>query len=216
MKIYLIGDSTAAKKGPEEKPMTGWGEYLATWLGMPEEQVVNLAINGRSTKSFIDEGRLDQLLKRVSKDDLVLIQFGHNDEKCDDLARFTAPFTDFQTNLQEMVASILSRQGRPILLTPIPRRAFEGQQLVDTHGDYLVSVKEVAEKIGLPLIDINATVSRKLQALGPEDSKRWFLHLAEDQAENYPQGISDDTHFSEKGARVMAQLIARNLTKKVM
>lgn len=211
MTIYLIGDSTAARKTVDEKPMTGWGEYLATSLAIPEEMVENFAINARSTKSFLDEGRLAPLLEKLSANDVVLIQFGHNDEKRDDPNRFTTPFGSFTTNLQEMIAAILSRQAKPILLTPIPRREFEGTQLLETHGDYLLAVKSLAESLALPLIDSNAMVSEKLQAMGAEEAKQWFLHLPKGQAINYPQGLADDTHFSEKGAQEIAQLIAQAL-----
>jgi lysophospholipase L1-like esterase len=133
--LYLIGDSTMADKpDPAHNPERGWGQALPEFL---DGQVVvdNRAVNGRSTKSFIAEGRWDSVRVRLRKGDYVLMQFGHNDEKSEDSTRYAAPYTAYRRNLARFIAESRAAGATPIVLSSIVRRKFnEHGVLVDTHG----------------------------------------------------------------------------------
>lgn len=206
---YIIGDSTAATKSLSEKPQSGWGEYLYLFLGVEKDQVVNLAVNGRSTKSFIDENRFNNLLQIVQPNDEVFIQFGHNDEKVKDPARYTDPFTSFSENLQMFIDRIKLKGAIPILLTPQARRNFRDGLLTDTHGDYLTAVYQVAQEQSVKLLDTNKFSMNLLKQMGVENSIALFNHLAYGESPNYPEGVGDNTHFSILGAHIFAEGIAR-------
>lgn len=213
-KIYIIGDSLAATKLETKKPETGWGEMLSSFV--PENyQVINYAINGRSTKSFIAEGRLKAIDDIIQTGDLLLIQFGHNDQKKEDPSRYTDPFSDYQENLMKMIEVAKTHHARPILITSISRRAFVFDNTLDgyTLGDYPDAMRYVAKQHHIPLIDMYQTTQALISSLGDEGSKRLFLHLEPHTHPNYPDGIKDNTHLSPEGAELFASLIALELRK---
>ena len=106
--IYLIGDSTMADKpDPEHNPERGWGQSLPAFAA-PNVSVKNHAVNGRSTKSFIDQGRWEAVRSQLKQGDYVFIQFGHNDQKTEDSARYTAPFTAYRRNIELFVQAMHS------------------------------------------------------------------------------------------------------------
>ena len=212
--IHTIGDSTMATKSEGKKPETGWGEILPQ-LFDSSVVVFNHAVNGRSTKSFISEGRWDKVLAELKKGDLLLIQFGHNDAKVQDSARYSNAGTQYRANLKRFVAEARQKGAVPILLTSIMRRNFnEKGVLVDTHQDYPEVMRAVARETNLPLVDAQLLSEQLLIAYGPEASKQLFLHLAPGEHPNYPDGVADDTHLNETGARKIAFLIANELVKK--
>src|SRR5215467_3078270 len=141
--IYLAGDSTMAQKTADKRPETGWGEYLQSQFDNAKIRIENHAQNGRSTKSFIDEGRWQTIVERLRKGDYVFIEFGHNDEKSEDPTRYAAPRTDYRNNLIRFITDVRRKQAFPVLLTPIVRRRFnEKGELLDTHGEYPTVVRE--------------------------------------------------------------------------
>ncbi|WP_239004519.1 TIM barrel protein [Paenibacillus tepidiphilus] len=210
--IYIAGDSTAAQKAADRKPETGWGEHLPKLLA-PGIAVDNRAINGRSTKSFIAEGRLDGIIRDFRSGDYLFIQFGHNDEKIEDPLRYSDPNTEYRSNLQLFIEAARSRGGFPVLLTSVSRRRFtaDGEPDPLAVGAYPQAMREVAEATGTPLLDIFAASQELYRSLGIEDSRRLLLHLAPGEHPNYPEGVTDDTHFSEDGAECIAELIAAAL-----
>ena len=211
--IHTIGDSTMATKSEGKKPETGWGEILPQ-LFDSSVVVFNHAVNGRSTKSFIAEGRWDKVLAELKKGDLLLIQFGHNDAKVLDSTRYSNAGTQYRANLKRFVAEARQKGAVPILLTSIMRRNFnEKGVLVDTHQDYPEVMRAVARETNLPLVDAQLLSEQLLIAYGAEPSKLLFLHLAPGAHPNYPDGVADDTHLNETGARKMAILIANELVK---
>ena len=145
-KIYLLGDSTCQTNGEDTYPQTGWGQILQDYV-TNEYKVINLAKNGRSTKSFIDEGLFDPCKKKLKKGDIVIIQFGHNDEK-EDVERHTDPFTSYQDNLNYFIDVALKKGATPILISSIYRRQFikEHKLVKNTHGLYPKAMKQVAQK----------------------------------------------------------------------
>lgn len=208
-RIFLAGDSTIAFKQPKAFPETGWGMPFAYFWDSTVE-VRNKAMNGRSTKTFILEGRWQNIIDEMQAGDYVMIQFGHNDESVEKKERYTPP-DSFKINLRRFVADVSGKKGNPILLTPVSRRKFKDGVAIPTHEVYSQLVKEVAEEVKVPLIDLD-TKSRELyQKTGEEASKLFFLHLQPGEHPNYPDGKNDNTHFSETGARLIAQIVLADL-----
>src|SRR5262245_20181561 len=122
--IYLAGDSTLAQKSFDRRPETGWGEYLQIQFDAAKVRIENHAQNGRSTKSFIDEGRWQAIVGKLKKGDYVFIEFGHNDEKKEDPKRYAEARTDYQNNLIKFITEVRKQSAFPVLLTPVVRRRF--------------------------------------------------------------------------------------------
>ena len=206
--LHLAGDSTMADKLTEKRPETGWGERLQQFFPEGRVRVANYAQNGRSTKTFISEGRWEALLAEVSPGDYVLIEFGHNDESKEKGERYTPP-EDYRRNLTRFVTDVKARSATPVLMTPLMRRRFDATGAVqDTHGEYPDLVRSVAAETGAPLIDMHKASARVLAEYGPEKSRQLFLQLRPGENPNYPQGIEDNTHSSPIGATLNARLVA--------
>src|SRR3954467_15585579 len=153
--VWIAGDSTAAEKLPTKRPETGWGEMLGQYFRPDEVHIANRAMNGRSTRTFISEGRWKNIVDSLSAGDYVLIQFGHNDESPDKVDRYTPP-ADFRANLLRFITDVRERKAHPVLFTPISRRKFDSTgALVDTHGEYPDIVRAVARESGVPLVDMH-------------------------------------------------------------
>lgn len=212
--LHIAGDSTAAQKYADAAPETGWGMALPFFLGRPLT-VANHAMNGRSSKSFIDEGRLAALLEEVREGDLLLIQFGHNDEKTEDPARGTDPYTTYQDHLRQYVHGARSRGARPVLLTPVERRRFADDGTAKpTHGEYPAAMRALAAEERVPLLDLQALTLARWQELGPDGTQAYFNWLEPGQSPNYPDGRQDNTHFQPRGAVEAARLVARALVAR--
>jgi len=205
--IFLAGDSTMAAKLPDKRPETGWGEMLASHFKDGAVRVENRAMNGRSTKTFISEGRWQKIIDDLRKGDFVFVQFGHNDESKDKGERYTPP-EDYKKNLIRFVEEVRAKGGSPVLLTPVMRRRFDKDgKFYDTHGEYPGIVRDVAKELKAPLIDMHRSSEVVIVKYGVEGSKKLFLQLKPGENANYPNGIEDNTHFSPLGAEEMAQLV---------
>ncbi|WP_436924458.1 rhamnogalacturonan acetylesterase [Halosimplex amylolyticum] len=203
--VYLIGDSTMAEKDPDERPETGWGTPFAERVD-ESVTVENHARNGRSTSTFLEEGRWDPVVDDLSTDDYVFVQFGHNDE-VPSKEQYTPPDA-FVANLETFVGETREHGAKPVLLTSIARRHFdEDGRLEDTHREYADLTRDVAQARDVPLIDADERSRALLRDLGPDASKSLYNHLAAGEHPNYPEGVADDTHFSERGARRIAELV---------
>ncbi|QWP75282.1 rhamnogalacturonan acetylesterase [Lysobacter sp. K5869] len=208
--VFLAGDSTLAAKRPEKRPETGWGEALAPAF-KPGVRIDNRAMNGRSTRTFVEEGRWAELLAALRPGDHVLIQFGHNDQSCEKPDRYT-PAGDFRRNLATFVHQVRERDAVAVLITPVARRRFDAQgHAQPSHGDYPALVRAVAAEERVPLIDLERRSMALFDRAGLTASRRWFLWLAPGEHANYPAGIEDNTHFSSEGARCMAAEVAAGL-----
>jgi lysophospholipase L1-like esterase len=204
--IFLAGDSTMAAKLAEKRPETGWGEMLGRHFKEGTVVVDNRAQNGRSTKTFISEGRWQAIVDALKKGDYVFIQFGHNDESKEKGERYTPP-ADYRTNLTRFVDEVRAKGANPVLFTPVMRRKFDKDgKFVDTHGEYPDIVRAVAKEKKAPLIDMHRKSESVLVRYGPEDSRKLFLQLKPGENANYPKGIEDNTHFNPAGAEEMAKL----------
>ncbi|KAF0995309.1 rhamnogalacturonan acetylesterase [Geobacillus sp. TFV-3] len=209
--IYLAGDSTVAAVPRSRTPRTGWGEMLGAWF---DDKVVvkNMAASGRSAKSFVEEGRLSRILHEMKQGDYLFIQFGHNDEKVNDPARCTEPFTSYQAYLKQYIDGARVKGATPVLITPVERRRFSADgQALNSHGLYPAAMKALGEREHVPVIDLTTKSRQRFEQLGPEQTKQLFLWLAPGEHPNYPHGIKDNTHFHERGAKEIARLIVEGI-----
>ena len=204
--VYLIGDSTIANKEVKAFPETGWGMPF-TYFFDSTVLVDNRAKNGRSTKSFIDEGLWKPVVDNLHEGDYVLIQFGHNDEGKEKVGRYTTP-DEFRINLTRYVNESRDKKAIPILITPVARRTFDASGMIkESHPIYADAVREVAKTLNVPLIDLDQKSMLLLQKFGPDNSKWLYNYTEPGEHPNYPEGHKDDTHFSELGARKMAEIV---------
>lgn len=212
--IHLIGDSTMADKPNPDYPERGWGQLFRTLVLAPA-QVENHAVNGRSSKSFIDEGRWDPVVAALRTGDWVVIQFGHNDEKSEDPKRYTDPHGTYRENLLRFVRETRSHGASPILATSVARRKWNdaGDALVPTHGEYPDVVREIARTEGVPLLEMEHRTTDLERSYGLEGSKQLHLWFAPGAVEGRPEGLHDDTHYCELGARLVAQIAAREMQR---
>lgn len=211
IKIFLAGDSTIAIKDTKVYPETGWGmPFVHFWDSTVT--VVNRAKNGRSTKTFISEGLWKSVINEAGEGDYVIIQFGHNDAAVTKPERYTTPDT-FKMNLTRFIKEAREKKATPILFTPVSRRKFDKEgKAVETHDIYAALVKEVAAQEKADLVDLDELSKALYQQFGPELSKLLFLQLKPGEHSNYPEGRDDNTHFNEFGARLVAQLVLKELT----
>ena len=208
--VYMIGDSTMANKQPDKFPETGWGMPFSKMFD-DNISVDNRSMNGRSTKSFINEKRWQPIVDALKEGDYVLIQFGHNDEKIDKPTVGTS-IEEFKTNLIKFIVETRSVKAFPILLTPVNRWKFDSLgRFQDTHGTYPDAVREVAKTYNVPLIDMYNKSKALMDKIGPEASHKWFNQLEKGENLNYPNGIKDNTHFNPIGAKQMADLAVDGL-----
>ena len=204
--VFIAGDSTAANKAENKRPEMGWGEQLQKRFDEKRVRIDNHAANGRSTRTFISEGRWQALIDKVKEGDYVLIQFGHNDQSKDKGERYTPP-DDFRHNLERFVAEVRAKKATPVLLTPVMRRRFDKDgKFYDTHGEYPDLTRRVAAEQKVSLIDMHRASEKVLVKYGPEESRKLFLQLKAGENPNYPNGVEDNTHFSPQGADIMAAL----------
>lgn len=210
--LYTIGDSTMAnKKDPDRNPEHGWAQVLQSFFNN-DIIVVNKAVNGRSTKSFINEKRWDSIYKKLKKGDYVFIEFGHNDEKIEDSTRYTNPHTTYRYNLIRFVKESREKGAIPVLLTSIARRNFnEKGVLVPTHGDYPLETRLTAQEYKVPFIDLEYYTELLEQSYGPEKSKKLHIHFKAGENPYYDKDKADDTHLSLEGAKAIAQIVINSI-----
>jgi lysophospholipase L1-like esterase len=203
--IFMIGDSTMADKDPKAEPERGWGQMLQSFFN-DAVKVSNHAVNGRSSKSFMDEGRWQVVLDSLQSGDYVIIQFGHNDQK-PDLARHTDPHSTYKSNLEKYINETRAKGAFPVLCTSIVRRKFDEKGiLADTHGEYPDAVRQAAKELKVPLLDLQLKTKILVSKLGPEKSKSLYLHTAPGAYPNRPDGVQDDTHLNPEGATAVARM----------
>jgi lysophospholipase L1-like esterase len=212
IKIFLAGDSTCAIKEVKAFPETGWGmPFVNFWDSTVT--VVNRAKNGRSTKTFISEGLWKSIMDEAKEGDYVIIQFGHNDESVEKKERYATPDT-FKMNLIRFITETREKKATPILFTPVSRRKFDKEgNAVETHKEYSALTKEVAKMQNVLFVDLDELSRALYQQFGEEKSKLLFLQLEPGEHPNYPDGKVDNTHFSELGARLIAQIILKDLKR---
>lgn len=213
--LFMVGDSTMADKTELDiSPERGWGQLFPTYL-TEGIRVENHAMNGRSTKSFVDEGRWDSVLVRMHKGDILILQFGHNDAKVTDPARY-ASVEDYEMNLIRMTKQAQKKGVSVVLCTPISRRHFSAETgaLVASHGGYPEAAKRAAKYCNVPLLDLEQTTTEWLRGLGDEGSKPYFMNVAPGECTKFPEGKIDNTHLREAGALKVGQMAVELLRRE--
>ncbi len=214
--IYMCGDSTMAdREDTTITPERGWGQVFPTFLA-EDVTVKNHAKNGRSTKSFLQEERWSVVKNELKRGDIVFIQFGHNDTKQSDPARYT-PITDYERNLTQMIKEAKKKHAKVILCTPISRRSFNKHtgELVNKHGGYPEAARRVAEASDVPLLDMTELTMNWLREVGDSASIQYFCHMPAGVYAKYPDGKIDNTHLREAGAVAVARIAAEEIAKQV-
>ncbi|GAA3663323.1 rhamnogalacturonan acetylesterase [Lentzea roselyniae] len=211
VQVFVAGDSTASTYTSSQAPRAGWGQALPVFL-TPNAVVVNEALSGASSKSFVDLGRLDHILARIKRNDHLLISFGHNDEKKEDPARYTEPSTTYKSYLSQFIDRSRAKGAKPVLVTSVERRRFSSAgTITPTHGAYPAAMRELAAAKRVRLIDLTASSTALFNRVGVEGTKKYFMHLKAGQYPNYPNGVEDNTHFQAAGAIEVARLVATAL-----
>jgi len=207
--VWLIGDSTMSVKEVKYYPETGWGMPFVYFFDSTVT-VDNRAQNGRSTRTFMEEHRWQPVVDAMQEGDYVFVQFGHNDEVNTKKSYTTEEV--FKANLVKYITDTRSKKAIPVLLTPVARRMFDSTgHVVGTHDVYAQIVRNVAKENKVPLIDLDKEGQALYQQWGEDKSKLLFNQLAPGEHPNYPQGKEDNTHFNELGARMIAQLVLKNI-----
>lgn len=230
--IYLVGDSTMADYTLYENedymrqryPMAGWGQVFQPFmrpdslkalrhlLKADSVVVANKAKGGRSTRTFFEEGRWAEVYRNLQQNDLVLIQFGHNDAAESKPERYTN-ITAYKEFLRLYVHQAREKKAIPVLLTPVARNyPWQDGKLSNVHGGYPQAMKEVAEELNVQLIDLTQLSMDHFAAKGKDYvTANYFMHLAPGEYEGYPEGLTDNTHFKGAGAQAVAQLVFNGL-----
>ncbi|MEY3829697.1 MAG: hypothetical protein RL636_1398 [Verrucomicrobiota bacterium] len=211
VRLFLAGDSTMTDQANE--PYVGWGQAFPLFVG-ERAVVANHAESGRALRSFQAEHRLDKILAQLRKDDFVLIQFGHNDQK--EKGEGVGAFTTYAQRLGAYIDAVQAKGGKPVLITAVARRRFDAQgQVVESLGDFPEAVRRVAKERSIPLIDLNASSKQVYQALGVEKSKLALLHYPAGTFPGQTEPLRDDTHFSAYGAYEMARCVTEGIRQGV-
>lgn len=232
--VYLIGDSTMAdytgdyEEGKDNMktryPVTGWGQVFQPFLSSDSlSQMSNLiktdsafvddrARGGRSTRTFFQEGRWRSVYENLKKDDIVIMQFGHNDAAENKPERYVN-IEGYKEFLRLFVSQTRQKGATPIILTPVARNyPWKDSKLEDVHGEYDLAPKDVAAEMDVHLIDLNLK-SREFFTKKGKDfvSKNYFMNLPAGKYEAYPDGSEDNTHFQTQGGIEVARLVVEGL-----
>lgn len=199
--VYYIGDSTVTYNRIDSWPQQGMSNALGLYL----KEDITLSPhgrNGRSTKSFLDEGAFEVVKQGIEPGDFLLIQFGHNDEK-DDPARHTDPQSSYKENLSYFIRCAREKGAYPVLITSIARRLFDdaGNFCPGSHGLYPDAVRELGKELDVPVADLTSITEEYLARVGDNPSKGWFM---------WPK---DNTHLKPEGAMIMASFLAKELRR---
>ncbi|WP_028552584.1 rhamnogalacturonan acetylesterase [Paenibacillus sp. UNC451MF] len=196
--IYLAGDSTVQTYNESAAPQAGWGQYIGDFFN-DEVQFINKAIGGRSSKSFVVEGRLSVILEAIQPNDYLLIQMGHNDSTVSKPERYTEPFTEYKHYLKMYIDGARERSAIPVLITPVGRLHYEKGEFLNDFQDYCTAMKLVAEEEHVRLLDLMSMSLEYFTKIGYDSARELFM---------ISHNGTDCTHFNDKGARAIARLVA--------
>ncbi len=208
--VFIAGDSTVTDQAHE--PYCGWGQMLPRFF-QRGVAVSNQAESGLALYSFEHQKRLEKILSMMKPGDYFFIQFGHNDQK--DKSPGSGPFSGYKSNLKRFVEAAWSRGGIPVLVTPMERRRWNGNEPQPTLADYAEAVRQVGAEDKTPVIDLNAMSLKFYQALGPENSTKAFVHYAASTFPGQDKALKDDTHHNAYGAYELARCVVEGIKASV-
>lgn len=216
MNLIFLGDSLMQPNGESTYPQTGWPQALDDYLKDKDKvKIQDFALNGRSTKSFIDEGRFNEALEVATAGDICFISFGHNDEKYEDPKRYTDPYGQYQRNLIYMENEMKKKGVKTIFISSISRLKYDkdGKTLLHTHKEYPNAMKEVAKQLNDPFIDLEMITYNDLSKYDYESNSRHYMIFEPGKYENYPDGSKDTTHLCFAGAKWICSLVVEEFKK---
>ncbi|UKM66471.1 rhamnogalacturonan acetylesterase [Flavobacteriaceae bacterium GSB9] len=210
--IYLVGDSTMCLYDDSRFPQAGWGMPFVHFF---DESVAieNHAKGGRSSRSFIEENRWHPIVDSLKTGDYVLIQFGHNDahNSKDHPDRKTTP-EEYKTYMAKYINETRAKKAQPIIISPVTRWNFDEKgKAIECHAPYLKALKEVAKAYQVPFIDLDTKSRELLNKMGKACSRYLYMYFEQGEYFKFPDGYPDNTHFTEFGARKMAEIVIKEI-----
>ena len=206
--VFLAGNSTVVDQTVE--PWAAWGQMIPRFFKPGSVVVANHAESGETLKAFIGERRLPKLLSTMKKGDYLFIEFAHNDQKPG--PSYVEPFTTYKEYLKKFADEASSRGATPVLVTSMLRRSFDSTgHIINTLGDYPAAMRQLAAEEHIALIDLNAMSRQFYEAMGPEKSRKAFVHYPAGTYPDQAAELKDDTHFNNYGAYEMARMIVQGL-----
>jgi lysophospholipase L1-like esterase len=205
--VYLAGDSTVTDQVKE--PWCAWGQMLPRFFKQGVA-IANHAESGEALKSFVAERRLEKILDEIKAGDYLFIQFAHNDQKQG--SAYAPAFTDYKDYLKLYIREARKRGAIPVLVTSMHRRRFDADgKVVNTLEDYPDAMRQTAKEEKTALIDLNAMSKAFYEALGPENSKKAFVHYPAGTFPGQAEELKDDTHFNSYGAYELAKCVVEGI-----
>ena len=218
--IHVVGDSTVCTYKDNAYPQTGWGQVIGYFFDGARVKVNNAAIGGRSSRTFIEEGRLDGVIAAAQKGDYLFVQFGHNDRDYSKAARYVEP-SQFPGYIQKYVDAGQKKGMNVVLISPMnlngSRNVFStGSNNYDARG----MMQTVAKNNKIPFVDLNMksynTYNNTYKGMGDYVTRYLYKKLEKGEYPNYPDGVSDGTtHFQEMGSMGHAQMICEELEENL-
>lgn len=209
--IFWAGDSTVRQNSIHTYPQTGIGQVFERFTRRYHVQIENHAENGRSTKSFLDEGRLAPICQRMQPGDFLFIQFGHNDQKAEDPSRYAPADTVYADNLRLFIQAAKQRGGHPVLITPVTRCNWRQLPENRQFALWVAAMKRVGQELDVPVIDLTSLSEALVDGWGENVARELYMTLPAGKYPHYPDGLSDTTHLQPLGAITFAALIAKEL-----
>lgn len=205
--VFLCGNSTVVDQ--ENEPWASWGQMITRWFE-PQVAIANYAESGLSCTSFLAQLRLDKILSQLKKNDYVIVEFGHNDEK--EKKAGDGAWYSYSRNLKIFIDRVKEVGGNIIFCTPTARRSFDNNgRIINTHGDYPTAMKAVAMRENVPVIDLTQMSTTFYETLGVEGSKKSLVHYPANTFANQDKPLADNTHFNPYGAWEVAKMVVMGL-----
>ncbi|MCM1503722.1 MAG: rhamnogalacturonan acetylesterase [Muribaculum sp.] len=209
--IFLCGNSTVVDQ--KDEPWTSWGQIFPAYFDK-NIAISNHAESGERTSSFLASKRLDKVISMSHPGDWIIMEFGHNDEK--DRGDGTGAWYNFATNLKIFIDRARRAGLNPILVTPTARRFFnQNGKLDNSHGDYPDAVRTIAEREGIPLVDLTEMTTILFETMGKDNSTKAFVHYPAGAFPGQNDALADNTHFNPFGATQIAKCVVESLREKV-
>lgn len=217
-RIVIIGDSTVCDYAASKYPQAGWGQVLKHYFQTGSVTVVNHAIGGRSTRSFIEGGRWATTLATLQKGDILMVQFGHNDRDYSKAERYTDT-ADYKKYLAQYANEARAKGAHPVFVTPMNMNTWNGTTVreVFTEGanNYRAAMIHAAAALKVPVLDLEKKSKLLMDTMGQAYMAKFhFLGLDAGEYANFPDGSSDGTHFQELGALENARMVTEEIARQ--
>ena len=210
--LYLAGNSTVVNQ--DNEPWASWGQMITAFF-KPDVVVANHAESGLSLGSFLSSKRLDKMLSTMNPNDYLFIEFGHNDQK--EKGPTAGAYGTYSERLRFFVNAVRKKGGIPVIVTSTNRRSFDhAGKIANSLGDFPEAARKVADKLNVPLIDLNKMTKVLYEALGPDESKKAFVHYPANTYPGQDEELEDNTHFNTYGAYQIAQCMLLGIREELL